>query len=253
MCYYLKTQHYINPLFNNVDATYIIHLEGNTERYKNITEQLEMYHPTKIVHILFNKGYKKCNTNANDSIQDIINTYLYIMNDANKYNTILILEDDFMFNKDVHNHTKNIETFINNNTTYIYRLGCLPVIQVPYNTYTYMGISIGAHSILYSKSIRNTILNDKNNISDWDLYINFISINYNYYKPLCYQLFGNTENQSNWGTHNKILHFITQYFVIAFIKLIGIDKKAEPGYTIIYTISKILTLIILFIILKILI
>ena len=56
MCYYLKTQHYINPLFNNVDATYIIHLEGNTERYKNITEQLEMYQPTKIVHILFNKG-----------------------------------------------------------------------------------------------------------------------------------------------------------------------------------------------------
>ena len=28
MCYYLKTQYYTEPLFKEVDATYIIHLEN---------------------------------------------------------------------------------------------------------------------------------------------------------------------------------------------------------------------------------
>jgi hypothetical protein len=256
MCYYLKTQYCKDPLFENVDATYIIHLQGNEERHKNITDQLEMYHPTKIVHIVYNKGYKECNKdNIQDSVQDLIDTYLYIMNDAKQYGTILILEDDFMFHKDIKEHTHNIETFINNNTHYIYRLGCIPIIQLPYNMYTYIGLSAGTHSVLYSKSIRNKILENKigdwNKIKDWDVYINFVSVNYIYYKPLCYQLVTNTENRNNWGNFNKFIHYIAQIFLVTFIKIFGIDKQVEPGYSIIYTLSKLLSLLIILFILKI--
>ena len=264
MCYYLKTQYYTDPLFKNVDATYIIHLQGNDERYKNITDQLEMYHPTKIVHIVYNKGYKNCNKdNITDSVQDLIDTYLYIMNDAKQYGTILILEDDFIFNKDIKEHTHNIDAFINNNTNYIYRLGCLPIIQIPYNMYTYIGLTGGTHGVIYSKSIRNKILenntkindwdkmNHWNKIYDWDVYINFFTINYNYYKPLCYQLFPNTENRNNWGNYHKIIHYITQYIVVTFIKLLGIDKNVEPGYSIFYMLSKLLFLFVILILFKI--
>ena len=45
-------------LNKSIDATYIIHLEGNG-RYEHIQKQLLEYHPTNIVYILFNKGYKK--------------------------------------------------------------------------------------------------------------------------------------------------------------------------------------------------
>ena len=70
MCYYTKTHYYTDPLFKEVDATYIIHLEGNEERYKNIENQLLLHHPTKIVHILFNKGYKNGNKpNVKNSIE----------------------------------------------------------------------------------------------------------------------------------------------------------------------------------------
>jgi hypothetical protein len=256
MCYYLKTQYYNEPLFKNVDATYIIHLQGNEERHKNITDQLEMYQPTKIVHIVYNKGYKNCNKDKiQDTVQDLIDTYLYIMNDAKQYDTILILEDDFMFHKDIKEHTHNIDTFIQNNTDYIYRLGCIPIIQLPYNMYTYIGLSLATHSVLYSKSIRNKILENKigdwNKIVDWDVYINFVSVNYIYYKPLCYQLFPNTENRNNWGNFNKFIHYIAQLFIVTFIKLMGIDTHAEPGYSILYTISKLLSLLIVLFILKI--
>ena len=59
MCYYVKTLYFNDPLFKETDATYILYLEGNG-RYSQIEEQLKEYHPTKIVHIIFNKGYKKC-------------------------------------------------------------------------------------------------------------------------------------------------------------------------------------------------
>ena len=55
MCYYIKTLYFNDPLFNETDATYIIHLENNG-RYKNIEKELKKYHPTNIVHSLFNKG-----------------------------------------------------------------------------------------------------------------------------------------------------------------------------------------------------
>ena len=46
-------------LDQSVDATYILHLEGNG-RLESINKQLTIYQPTKIVYILFNRGFKKC-------------------------------------------------------------------------------------------------------------------------------------------------------------------------------------------------
>ena len=43
---------------NFLDATYIIHLKRNTTRYNNIIFQLNKFISTKIVYILFNKGFK---------------------------------------------------------------------------------------------------------------------------------------------------------------------------------------------------
>ena len=45
-------------LNNSVEATYIIHLEGNG-RYNDILEQLTKFHTPNIVYILFNKGYNQ--------------------------------------------------------------------------------------------------------------------------------------------------------------------------------------------------
>ena len=60
-CYKFKKIIFNDSIFENtIDATYIIHLENN-KRLNHIINQLSIYQPTKIVYIVFNKGYKKCN------------------------------------------------------------------------------------------------------------------------------------------------------------------------------------------------
>ena len=97
-------------LNNSVDATYIIHLENNG-RYNHIQEQLSEYHPTNIVYILFNKGYKKSKKKSfiNNPPLDLVDSFLEIFKHAeiNNYNNILILEDDFIFSEKIKD-TENI-------------------------------------------------------------------------------------------------------------------------------------------------
>ena len=52
-CYKIKTIYNTNGLFDySIDATYIIYLEGNIKRLKNIQEQLNNISPSKKIHIL---------------------------------------------------------------------------------------------------------------------------------------------------------------------------------------------------------
>ena len=64
-CYHFEKHSYNDGcLSESVDATYIIHLEGNGRLLK-IKQQLEKYHPSYTTYILFNKGYKKCYVSKN--------------------------------------------------------------------------------------------------------------------------------------------------------------------------------------------
>ena len=249
MCYYIKTLYFNDPLFNETDATYIIHLENNG-RYKNIEKELKKYHPTNIVHILFNKGYKKCEKlGINTPPIDLIDAYTYVMNHATRYKTILILEDDFIFNTNIKQHANNIDTFVKSHTHFLYRIGCLPAVQIPYNINNYLGICVGAHSIFYSKSMRDKLLSDIKNtqIDDWDVHLCFNTISYIYYSPLCYQLLPAACNQKHWGIHNTIMFFLSKILVV-FLQLLNLDTQPEPGYSILYVLSKIWILIMVLII-----
>jgi hypothetical protein len=161
---------------------------------------------------------------------------MYIIKDAIKYNTILVLEDDFMFSPHIHSHTKNIDTFVSTHTHFIYRLGCIPFIQVPYNMYTYVGITIGTHAVLLSKSMRQQIIRPT---IDWDIFLNGLYPNHIYHKPLCYQLFSHTENQNNWGIDHVLFSYVSKVTIKLF-NLLQLDQQCEPGYTMMYTISKII-------------
>jgi len=242
MCYYVKTLYFNDPLFKETDATYILYLEGNG-RYQQIEEQLKEYHPTKIVHILFNKGYKKCDKpGIKIPPLDLIDSYKFAMNHAKQYNTILILEDDFMFNKIVKepNHRTNIDNFVSwkKDTEFIYRIGCLPIVQIPYNMHNYISTAcIGTHSVIYSKKMRESLLKEDNSkIIDWDYYTGKHT-NYVYYTPLCYQLFPSTDNQKHWGSENITATYICKFIVII-LHALKLNTQPEPGYSIMYAISK---------------
>ena len=239
-----QTIKYNDPLFKEVDATYIIHLKSNTSRYDEIQKQLKLYHPTKIVHIVFNPGFKH-KPHVHNTKEDIVDVNMYIIHDAIKYNTILVLEDDFMFSPHIHLHTKNIDAFVSTHHHFIYRLGCIPFVQLPYKRYTYVGIAMGAHAVLLSKSMRQII----RPAIDWDIFLNGLYPNYIYYTPLCYQLFSSTENKKKWGMdHVCFLH--ASKVMVGLIQLIQLDQQIEPGYTMMYTLSKIIPYIFIYVLLK---
>lgn len=240
-CYRLEQQDFSDGLLD-LDATYIIHLEGNG-REEQINKQLEEYHPTNLVYILYNKGYKKCNKSLhlNEPQIDLIDAFLYIFKDAKhkNYKNILILEDDFMFDDKIKNKQTqtNVMNFIKKkeNEPTMYMLGCLPFLQRPYDKCTNVLTSgIGTHACIYSRPLIEEVLQEnKTEFTDWDYYTHSKVIRYMYHEPLCYQLFPETENQNNWKAFSGLT-----YVLIKIIKILKLDKQTDPGYTFFYNLSK---------------
>lgn len=249
-----------NGLFDDcLDATYIIYLEGNEERKSNIKNQLYLYQPTKKIHILNNKGFKKCKKVLKQQLPrcDLIDCFIHIFKDAQqkKYNNILILEDDFIFSKEVknQNNIEQITKFINNCTkndqNFIYLLGCIPYLQIPSLIFNHTRViaSTGTQSSIYSKKFREEILNiSQDKIDDWDIHTNFNSpytFRYIYKIPLCYQLFYETDNFKSW---DDLYNF--KYIIMNIFKKLDMDKNPEPGFSLFYLLSKIIFYLIIIII-----
>ena len=236
-CYRFEKIEFNNSLLD-IDATYIIHLENNG-RLDHIKSQLNEFQPTKLVYILYNKGYKNCekNLHLNKSSIDLVDANLYIIKDAyNKnYKNILILEDDFIFSEKIKNKTvqKNVMNFINKNNYDLYLLGSLPFLQKAYDNNTTISIiGIGTHACIFSRRCINKILQvDKTKITDWDYFTGTKFTRYMYNEPLCYQLFPVTENQDAWINMEKVIYLIEK---------LKLDVHAEPGYSIMYFVSRVL-------------
>ena len=246
-------------LHDAVDATYIIHLEGNG-RYDDIMNQLKTYHPTKEVYIVFNKGYKKCKKDEHIKLpaHDLVDEFLLVFKHAKNenYNNILILEDDFIFTEKIKKTStqQDICTFLNErkNEDYQYFLGCLPYLQFPctLDSKHFINIcSVGTHAVIYTKQNRERLLKvNQKDITDWDWYSFINSRRYMYYEPVCYQLFPDTDNSKNWHNDNYILYPISKSAKI-FYNILKLNTQLEPGYSVFYIFSKIFafTLLILLI------
>lgn len=258
-CYTFKKIKYNKGLLDNaVDATYIIHLEGNG-RYDDIMNQLESYHPTKEVYIVFNKGYKKCEKDDHIELpaHDLVDAFLQVFKHAKNqnYDNILILEDDFIFNAKIKKESiqNDICSFLNNNKDkdYQYFLGCIPSLRFPYtiDLKHFINISsIGTHAVIYTKKNRERLLNvNQKDIIDWDNYSYTHSRRYMYCEPLCYQLCADTENSKHWA--RSYFSYIVAQIGKKILKIFKLDTQIEPGYTIFYIFSKVFAFIILILIL----
>ena len=248
-CYNFKLLNFNKGLLDNsIDATYIIHLEGNG-RLNHIYNMLNEYQPSKIVYILFNKGYKKCQKNKNitNPSLDLVDAFLTICKDAKikNYNNILILEDDFTFLPEIKNKEiiYNIGTFIEyyKDEEFIYHLGCIPLLIIPNYNYNILYFSSGTHACIYSNKAINKILSFQEKINDWDTFINFNFLNKRYMnnKLLCYQLLPETENSKYWGYQNYIFSCLSK-LMFKFFTLLKLDKRHDIGYPFFYTFSTII-------------
>jgi hypothetical protein len=250
--YTIKTLEYGDGIFDScVDATYIIHLKNNG-REQHIFDELSRVHPTSVIHIVYNEGFRKVDKGprVKTTVDDLTHTYLWTFEHAvvQRYRNILILEDDFIFGENIQNQTnqKTVCDILESRKTedYVFLLGCLPFLMIPRDQSTYTGITCGMHCAVYSEQcIRNTLAN-REKIIDWDIFFNFVSETTNKYvypTPLCYQLFPVTENSANWGMEHSVLIFLS-YFVKPIMRLCQLGTQVEPGYSVFYLVSKILGL-----------
>ena len=258
-CYrFEKIEYQYGLLDSCVDATYILHLESDIERMKHIESQLKMFQPSKVVYILYKKGYSKCNKGLHKNTPgiDLMDAFITAFKHAKEknYNNILVLEDDFIFDDEIKDQEvqMDISSFLqdHSNKSFVYILGCLPFIQIPY--YYDHNIALlrgGTHAIIYPLLFREKTLNtDQKTIYEWDIYVNF-SKQYMYKIPLCYQLIPMTENRKNWFSAPIFREFCE--FVLFYI--LKLDKNVEPGYSFFYNFfSYILIFLILCLILYIL-
>lgn len=126
-------------------------------------------------------------------------------------------------------------------------LGCIPFFMIPYDYFNFNVYSMGLHAAIYSKKYRNELLSkDQSNILDWDNYEMHSEVfkYFTFYKPLCYQLVPQTDNMKDWGNiQNPHLAALSQWVNNNVFCLLKLDKQEEPGYSIIYFISKLLFII----------
>ena len=229
MCYNLTLYEYNYGIFDkSIDATYIIYLEGNKKRYKNIKDELDKIKPTKKVYILHNKGWKNCKKDKyiTNTAKDLVDCNIYIYKDAKKknYNNILILEDDYIFNKKIKNKKiiNNIDNFLlkNIDTSFSFYLGTIPIIFIPYNLNINRGLlNIYTHSVIFSKKYREEVLKyDYKTINCWDIFQNKFNLNKYYYNiPLSFQIVEETENSLNWQVFSilRTIHLNIAYLLNA--------------------------------------
>lgn len=240
-------------LDSSCDATYIIHLVNNG-RMNNIKQQLNYFKPTKEIFILNNIGYKKCKKKlfCESTTCDLIDAFLQCFRHAKKkgFKNILILEDDFIFSEKIRNQPiiNSINNFINNKQgIFSYLIGTVPHLKSPniISDHANLILSSGTHATIYSSDMIDYVLNNTKDFvryNDWDLYNNFKFIGYRYtYKtPLCYQVFSQTKNSFEWK--NK---FYGAGIVEMWFKILGINKKFEPGTSIAYILSSVIFIIML--------
>jgi hypothetical protein len=234
-------------LDNCIDALYVILLEGS-DRKKNVYSQINKFKLCKKNYIQINKSYKKCyikELKKQNSSYHLLhnNIEIYKHAEINKFNNILILEDDFIFTNEIKNINiiKNIENFIKNTDFNLLYLGNF-FLFVPnlFNIkFPYILLNGTAHSIIYSKKSRKIILEKYRKILDikylefecHDIWYNsFLNNRYFYYKPLCFQSFPMTENRKNWS--NNFINFILHFLKIDSEPINGMNNY----YIIIYTI-----------------
>jgi len=252
-----------NSLFDFVDATYILHLEGSP-RLKRVKEQIFTNPLTNKTFLVNNPGFRKVSKPlpVQNSEADCAFSHYIVCKHAlaNNYQKILILEDDFILEKSClelsSTDISEIKNYITNDIDH-YFLGCTPIITVPtsWNLKHWNVLKGGTtHAMIHTHSGTKKIVEDyeKNpsQIGGIDMYIFGNHSCHMYYKPLITQTFPDTENKLTcWGGGN-----LGNDIASLFINILNLDKKTQPGYNFLYFISKIsVILIILLLVLVILI
>ena len=198
-----------------VDATYILYLEGSS-RIHMIKQQIFRMAPTKKVYLVRNEGHRKVRKPLIEQTSKADCAYSHYMTVKhalkNSYERVLILEDDFIFEKEMYDPTnlQSISNFLLDNDLRSYFLGMVPYCLLPASLdLSHWKILAGGASqgvIHSSRGMRSLVADfekDQNITLQIDTYLAARDA-YTFHIPLCTQKFDLTENrETKWGNKEK--------------------------------------------------
>ena len=224
-----------NPIFKNVDATYILTLD-KSNRINNIEEYI--YKLSKKTFVQVNKGFRECRKkNVDTTCKDILHACKNIFYHARQFKNILVLEDDAVFiESKPESDLKCIDNFIGKREFNVYSLGSLGfTLPETLLHQRFIGFIGFAQAMIYSKCIREELLKvDIKEINHIDA--NFLSkkkLKFTYYKPLIVQYFENTENMNEWGISlkkNMLEKISTRLFITLIQKVLKLENSLYGWY-----------------------
>lgn len=249
-CYDIQIKDYQLGLFDDsVDCTYVILCCGShPEREQACVSQLNRLRPTKQVKLVYNQGFRTCHKELEkqSTEYDLRDALMFVFNDAQDCNRILVLEDDFEIDERVLNKTNvgRINDFLKVTNPDVYGLGNVSLL-CPFDFFRWHQRSLFmfmSHAIVYGLSYRQQkLLFYRQRASSLprhvDLMWNVSRHNvYRYYKPLIYQKHDVTENMRNWP--------IPMWISLVYVTVFNLRKNARQGYDNLNFLSYAMTLLI---------
>lgn len=260
-CYRYENIKYENaPYRDIIDTVYVLTME-NSSRHESVYSQLNQNKLTNNVNIVFNKGYKKCKKiqctpfeckGIKTPPHDLTHANNEILKDAikNNYETILVLEDDFILSDKINDEKviRDIKNIIQKKKQgdLVLKLGCFPLVTLPYDSnFKRVFFSCGTHAVVYNSNvIRKMYTSKKFALNDYDSLINtnFYGRQLMYKEPLIYQLWTETENKQYWDDWNGGLLNTGEWFFYV-VKKLKLNKQVEPGTSRVYKYNWIISLL----------
>jgi hypothetical protein len=156
----------------------------------------------------------------------------------------LYLEDDFQVNGKIDiKDSSEIINFVKQTDPDIYGLGnfAIPKLNYLFRSHQKMVFNMMAlaHCVMYNTTYMKKQIAFCNNTNTEKMAVDIINVYmkdlsvYRYYKPLVYQIFPPTLNQTD-GWSPQIGSVVAAKCFVFFLKLLKLDTQIEPGYTIIY-------------------
>jgi hypothetical protein len=188
-----------NPLFKNVDLTIVLTMK-DVDRFKKDPLLLNL---SKKTILQINKGYNACKKpdTIKRTVEDLTHAYYTAFEYSEKYNNVIILEDDAeVLNYEV-SHYKKIDGYIGSNDFTIISLGSLGFFtkknEMFYETHPMSHTQAQIISKKTRDNVRKLMLSKK--------FIGHIDAAYFseqnvlvYHEPLIVQVLSETENFQNW-------------------------------------------------------
>lgn len=194
ICYRYELLRFPDPAFDFVDASYILTMEGETQRRAAFLREIKRLRPSSHVFIQVNRGYRSCSKPAvQNSSSDLLHAYSQAMQHAlaRGFRTVAIFEDDVVFSDYLVRNRRRIGADLANAMRDRHLrpkavfLGVLPFVSYRATPAIRRGISIGTHAGIYGEEAMLRISRPPPYEKCIDELTNKLGYKWYYHRPPC--------------------------------------------------------------------